>query len=158
MSTLGDALQQGMPYANAPLVNGEGVIQDYWYRFLHALFVKLGGTQSLTQQQTYVVNGPGGLQVYSSATGQLLGTLVSSGTKGAPAVAQVVGPSPWTFQALVAGVLIVESGQVELSRDGTTFYICGLAGAPVPLLNGDSVRVTYYDAAPKVTFLPETAS
>lgn len=66
-----------------------------------------------------------------------------------------VGASPFTFQANRDGFLIVTGGTVsqqEYGR-GATFTDVGLLTSMLPVLLGDSIRVTY-SAVPTITFIP----
>lgn len=66
-----------------------------------------------------------------------------------------VGASPFTFMADRDGFVVVAGGTVsqqEYGR-GTTFTNVGLLTSMLPIMLGDSIRVTY-SAAPAITFIP----
>lgn len=146
----------GFPQINTPFVNPDGSLSIPWYKFLIALWQKTGGGNTPVQQSTYIKPiGGGNFAVFDATTGANLGTITTVSPSGGPAQPKVVGASPWVFVAITIGTLAVESGQVELSRDGgVTWDVFSLAGAAVPVLVGDEVRVTYYNSTPKVTFFP----
>ena len=84
-----------------------------------------------------------------------MGKLALLGQAGQPAVSQVLTVSPFVFKSTVSGTLVVESGQVELSRNsGANWFVCSLTGGAIPVLNADWVRVTWYNSAPLVTLFP----
>ena len=148
----------GFPQAGQPFVedNGSGsmVLTRPWQRFLANLWNKSGGGNALINAAYLTINN-GVLSVYQAVTGQLIGQLAVFNNPGQPGVAQVLGASPFVFTSPGTGSLIVESGQVEISRDhGVTLLICSLTGGAIPVLKLDQVRVTWYNAKPKVTYLP----
>jgi hypothetical protein len=71
------------------------------------------------------------------------------------AEAQVtVGPSPFAYQALKKGFIIITGGTVSLiqfTRVGT--YSIGVVSGIVPVDLGDTITVTY-SGAPTMTFVP----
>jgi hypothetical protein len=71
---------------------------------------------------------------------------------------QVLTPSgsPWTFQSLFNGTLLISGGTVSgltLSRDGVNFYAVGFTSGAVPMSRLDQVLVTY-SGTPAATFFP----
>lgn len=71
-----------------------------------------------------------------------------------PEVALTVGASPFTYQALIKGQVIISGGTVSaiaISRDGVTFYSTGQTSGVFQLDTGDRVRVTY-SVLPSVVF------
>ncbi len=146
----------GFPQLGTPFVQADGRIAIPWYKLLVALWQRSGGGNTPVQNSTYVAPiGGGNFAVFNSVTGDNLGTITTVAPTGAPVQVQAVGVSPYVFTSAGIGTLVVESGQVEISRDaGVTWFVLSLAGASVPVLVGDKVRVTYYNVAPKVTFLP----
>lgn len=75
------------------------------------------------------------------------------------AVAPVtVTASPFTYRAIQKGALVISGGslrRVEVTRDGTTFYLTGTLRGMFPLSTNDSIRVTYIAAlVPVLTFFP----
>lgn len=79
--------------------------------------------------------------------------------KSRPGAAQAVTPSgsPYTYTADRDGVLLVSGGTVSLVEYGRqgSFVVAGLISGLVPVLAGDSLRLTYV-VAPTVTFLPSS--
>lgn len=73
--TTGGSSQQTMPFANSQLVDKDGVVTDWWYRFFHAMFVKTGGSQSSTTTGAYLLAQADELNAFTSAGGLSLGTL-----------------------------------------------------------------------------------
>jgi hypothetical protein len=68
----------------------------------------------------------------------------------------VVGNSPFSFQSTIPGNLTINAGNVsliELSRDGTNFFVTGLLGGQFFLCPGDFIRITYL-VAPTLTWFP----
>lgn len=78
--------------------------------------------------------------------------------KGPAAAAQTVGTSPATLSFSKNGFITVQGGTVSLIeyRRGTsgTFTNIGVIAGPVPVRNGDSVRITY-TVVPTVTFFSD---
>lgn len=77
-------------------------------------------------------------------------------TQGLPQseVALTVGASPFTYQALIKGQVIISGGTVSaiaISRDGVTFYSTGQTAGTFQLCTGDRIRVTH-TGAPSMTF------
>jgi len=69
---------------------------------------------------------------------------------------QVVGGSPWTFQALRAGNFVISGGTVSsiaMDRKGTVISL-GLTQGIIPVQQGDGVIVTY-TILPNATFIPD---
>jgi hypothetical protein len=149
--------QQGFPYLGTPLVDSNGNVSIPWYRFFVSLWRNTGGSNVPGGSAVYFVeNIAGGVDVYDTATASYIGTLVLSGRPGQPAVPQAPGASPFEYTALIQGTMVVTGAQVELSRDGATWYLVTLTGGAVPLKTGDSIRVTWYgDEIPKVTWFPD---
>lgn len=84
--------------------------------------------------------------------------LLQQGT-GATAQAITVAVSPFIYTTTSVGTVTVDSATVAISRNnGTTFYTVGTAGAAVPVLTGDQVRVTYTTPTPVMAFLPSGPS
>lgn len=68
-----------------------------------------------------------------------------------------VGASPYTYDLVVAGTVVVQGGtvtKVEFSRDGgATLVDCGAIAGMFPALAADQIVVTY-TVAPTMTFIP----
>ena len=162
-----------MPNLASVVVDEDGLLTTAWYRFFLQIWMRTGGGSTPLGSIPYILIDPntGAVEVIDPISGAVLATLVTlaeiqplldvepqllvlaGASAPAAAVPQVVGASPWTFTSLASGTLVVESGQVELGRNGA-FVVCGMTGAAVPVLKGDQVRVTYYQSAPVVTLLP----
>lgn len=85
-------------------------------------------------------------------------TLYNAVTQGLPQAeaALTLTASPFVYQALIRGQLLVAGGTVtviEFSRNHTTFYTLGTITGFVQMDAGDQVRVTYA-VAPTLTFFP----
>lgn len=73
---------------------------------------------------------------------------------GANAAAITVSASPFSYTATDSGVVLVSGGTVSaiaLGRNGT-FTSIGVTAGPVPVSEGDVVRVTY-TVIPTMTFV-----
>lgn len=83
--------------------------------------------------------------------GTLLGLIAPSGVNAA---AITVGASPFSYTATSSGVVLIAGGTVSaiaLGRNGV-FTGIGVTAGPVPVSEGDAVRVTYA-VAPTMTFV-----
>lgn len=153
-------VQHDFPRLNTPLVELEsGIISRPWHRLLIELWKKVGSAFLSVANAVYIGQDPSQVGVsvsaFSATTGNKIGDLLLTNAAPAPPVPQALGASPFVFAAPKAGTLVVFSGKVELSRDGATWYEIGLMGGAVPVLAGDQVRVTWFQAdAPTVTFFP----
>lgn len=80
--------------------------------------------------------------------------LGSLGISGADAVSITVTASPFSYVATTTGTVFVRGGTVsliELGRNGV-FTNIGVIAGPVPVSEGDAVRVTY-TVLPTMTFV-----
>lgn len=80
------------------------------------------------------------------------------GASGSAASSITVGASAFTYQNTSGATecVLVSSGTVttiEISRDGSTFFLVGLIGGQFHLSPGDKLRVTYA-IAPTMTRMP----
>lgn len=146
-----------MPRLSAPLVDAvTGEITPPWHRLLIGMWQRLGGGKfGQTDSVYFQLTEQGFVGVYRLADDSLIGLLIVSGTKGGPVDVQTLNTSPFLFGSTTSGVLTISSGKVELSRAEGTFYLFGLLGGTVTLLNGDFVRVSWEDQAPTVAFFEE---
>lgn len=147
-----------IPQVVQPLVLPDGTITQPWLRLLISLVTKTGAgvNAPTTVFLTSVANGV--ISAFSAGTNGLIGTLFTDSQflakVGLPARELAPAISPFVYAAVSRGSLVVESGQVEFSRDnGVTWYIAGLTGGMIPMLNKDQVRVTWYNAIPKITWM-----
>lgn len=160
---------QPMPRLNTPLVDpGTGYLTTPWYRVFVTLLrrtgcIGAGDAQSagVPSIQNGVVLGQdqegAGLPVsaYNAADGTFLGQIQLGTESGGAAQPQAVGLSPWTFTAALPGVLVLDSGKTEVSRDGgSNYWLASLVGGGLSVVKGDLVRVTYLQAVPTAVFLP----
>lgn len=144
------------PHLALPLVDDSGLVARPWQRFLQNLWLRTGAGAVNNQNFVFLTLGNNGTLVVNGTGGNSPGNIEFTNVAGKAAAPVVVGASPFKFATVVAGSLGVESGQVELSRDGgVTWYVVGLAGGLLPLRAFDQVRITYYHTAPKVTFFPD---
>ena len=145
----------GFPKPEAPAIDASTQTLTWpWYRFLANLWTQVGAGMIPLGTGLTLVQITAGLQALSNASGALVATVFGSTTTGATPALQTLTASPWVFKAGVPGTLLVFGGKVELQRVGV-YYPVGLAGAALPLLVGDSARVTWYGPEPPtVTWLP----
>ena len=139
-------------------VEGNDVtVSDLWRRFFVNVYTILGQGRNAPPQAIFWKSpSPNVVEAFSSASGALIGTVITTGSAGGPVQPQAVGSSPFTFKATSPGVLVVESGATQVSRDqGANWYPCGLTGAAITVLKGDWVEVVFYAIAPKVAFFPQ---
>lgn len=150
---------QGIPKGEAPLVAPNGTATLVWYRFLANMWKQLGGGTIAIGSLIALKPVVDGLAAVALASGQVVAKVLSSISVGATPQVQDLSSatSPWTFLAPGPGTLVVSSGQVEIGRQGQ-FFICGLAGAALPLMLSDSARVTWYSHIPDVIWLPSTTT
>ena len=158
----------GFPQITEPMVDDNGALSRPWYQFLRGLWLRFGGaianpiTGLLVDSGAVVLAEVEGQEValvsgaYDANTGDVT---VSTPIVGAAAIPQVLGASPFIFTAAFQGTLIVQSAQVEISRNaGANWYLVNATGGAIPMLTGDKVRVTWYGVGvgnrPTVTFLP----
>ncbi len=76
--------------------------------------------------------------------------------RGEALAVQTLSGSPWTFQTLRAGNLVISGGTVlaiSLNRAGMVISL-GLTQGIVPVQQGDEV-VVVYSVLPNVTFIPD---
>lgn len=144
-------LQQPFPRLDTPMVDGAGKVSIPWYQLLVSLWQKAGAAYTQVATAVALQLSGSSIQAINTATGQSLGFLVTSGAVG-PVTPLAPGASPWVYQATSPGTIVVTSAQVELSRDGVTWYIVSPMGGAIPMQADDQVRLTYYGAAPAATF------
>jgi hypothetical protein len=151
-----------LPEFNSRLVTEDDTVSIPWSRFFIALWQKTGGS-IVTVAGTTLIQQVGNLFELFGVSGgtslTYLATLLTPKSFGAAVQVQTLAASPFTYTATVGGTLVVFSGQVELSRDsGANWYMVGLTGGAIPMLNGDRVRVTWFESGvanrPTVTFFP----
>lgn len=73
-----------------------------------------------------------------------------------PEVALTVGASPFSYQAIIRGQVLITGGTVsaiEFSRNGTTFYNTGQTSGTFQMDMNDIIRVTH-TGAPSMVFFP----
>ncbi len=134
-------------------------VTDLWRRFFVNVFTILGkGVNPPAEAIFFKSPAPNVVEAFSSATGEAIGTFITTGSGGGPVRHIPIGVSPFVFKSSSPGTFVIESGAVSISRDGgATYYACGLTGAAVPVLNGDWVQVTFYNIAPVAAFFPQGA-
>jgi hypothetical protein len=148
-----------VPQLATPFVDETGAITLPWQRFLINLFLLVGGSRTNPAQAVILSQDPSDLniiQAFNALTGKLVGNISLESVPGGPAEPQVPGASPFVFKALIAGMLGVQNGQVEFSRDsGATWFTLSLVGGAIPVQLNDLVRITWFGTnAPQVTFFP----
>lgn len=146
---------QPFPRLVSEFVNPDRTLSYPWYRLLITLWQRTGGSVVSTTGSAFLNLVGSLLDAYRSSDGTRIGTVQMDNSAGGPAAVQVLGASPFIFTAPICGTLLVESGQIEFSRDsGANWYVFGLAGGATHLMAGDQVRVTWYNVAPKVVWMP----
>ena len=151
--------QQPFPRLGTEFVSKDLRIGIPWYRLLITLWQRTGGSLVPTTGTVVLNNTVGGIQAVDALTGTVLGYVFLGSASGGPAVPLAVGASPFVYQALGPGTIVVTGGQVEVSRNGGgTWYLVTLNGGAVPMVTNDKVRVTWYDNTnpPVATFFPST--
>ena len=79
-----------------------------------------------------------------------------SGQPTAPVSAISVGASPFSYTATVGGSVVINAGtvsQVQVSRDGLTFFTTGMTTGMFPVSQGDILKVTW-SVVPTMTLIP----
>lgn len=118
-------IASNIPPPNVPFLDDKGNVQMVWWQFLLSQFNRTGGTSGTS---------PGGNPV-----------------------SVPLGASPVAFTAPADGTLFVSGGGVtnmQIARSGNPYFNTGQFYAPVPMSNGDTVRITFVSPPPAVTFLP----
>lgn len=122
-----------VPLRQQPILDN-GYFSQPWVHFFQFLFNRVGGNAAPSNTQiATVLNGGGG-----------------------PAVAISVTASPFVYRAPALGATVVSGGglkNVEISRDGSTYFTVGSFRGMFPMTAGDYLRVTY-TVAPTMTFIP----
>lgn len=69
---------------------------------------------------------------------------------------QTAGASPFVYTAPANGIVIVSGGTVSLVQYGRqgTLTALGLTSGTFPIVQGDTVTVTWVVTAPTITFIP----
>lgn len=107
--------------------------------------------------QPVVMKDPSGNLTFSTPWFRFFGALsnlVSNSSDSASTVA--AGASPFTYDVSASGILIVSGGTVSLIEYGRNgaFTSLGITSGPVPVLEGDQVRITY-TVVPTITLVPQ---
>lgn len=151
---------QGFPiFQGAKIAEPNGQISGWFYRFLLSLWFRTGKDFIANVNAAYLQQAATGagtpIEVRKAADGSLIGVIYIANTPGGAPIPQAPVVSPFQFTAPKDGTLVVESGKVELSRDGGgTWFQTSLAGGALPVLIQDQVRVTWFNAIPLITFFP----
>ena len=145
---------QGIPGVDAPLtVEGE-TINIPWYRLLMYLS-NVTGNGHIPQTSSLQLTSIFGPPTIVDNQGNVIGTvpIVGNGGSGGDEQIQAVGSSPFVFDAPAAGNLLVNGAQLEFKRNAG-YHVVSLVGGMIPLLGGDSARVTWFGPAPEVVWFP----
>lgn len=139
---------QGFPRLDTPFVEPtSGYIVRPWQRFLLSLWVKSGGSSSSLPGSYYLnVTSDGAIGVYQSLTGELVGVLQPINPK--PPQTLTLGSSPFVWTPTASGTLVVYGAEVEIKRGASAYAPIGLVGGAIPMLQGDSVRITWTSTSP----------
>ena len=148
--------QINVPKLESPLIGEDGQISIPWYRLIIQMFKMAGGNTPLQNSAYLVVNDNGGIDIYSAANAEFIGSLPVVNVPGDPGIAINVGAnSPFIYTAPKDGTLVVFGAAVAISRGGGAFVNATLTGGPIPLLIDDVAQITWYGQGPPVvTFLP----
>ena len=133
MSALPTTSLSNVPIQQPPLQNN-GYFSQAWVHFFQFLFDRVGGNEAPSNSE--------------------IASALASG--GGPAVSISPGSSPYIYTAPAIGAVVVSGGglqNVEISRDGVTYYVVGTFRGMFPMTTGDKLRVTY-SSAPTMTFIP----
>lgn len=157
---------QQMPKLNTPIVDERGYATSALARFFTTLWLKsgsngrmLGDASSIQNAVTFAQEATAAgapLTAYNTLTGEELGVIQLQDVPGGPEVVQTLAASPFVFTAPHEGMLLVNGGKTEFSRDaGTTWYQGSLVGGFIPVQKADMVRVSWssaYAPSPVVYF------
>lgn len=131
--TLSTTDLSNVPLKQPPLLDN-GYFSQPWVHFFQFLFNRVGGNTAPSNAQ--------------------IAAALNSG--GGSAASISVGASPYIYQAPAIGSVVVSGGglkNVEVSRDGITYFTVGNFRGMFPLSTADRLRVTY-TVAPTMTFIP----
>jgi hypothetical protein len=88
---------------------------------------------------------------------QLLANLWQAAIRPGPQQIQTISGNPFVFTAIVNGTMFLDQAlALEVSRDGVNWFTVLVTGA-VPMLAGDSLRISWA-VAPVAVFFPSGAS
>lgn len=116
-------------------IDRNGYFTTPWAHFFQFLYDRVGGSSAPSNSQ--------------------IATIIAGGSGGA-AIPVTPGASPYVYQAAVIGNMVISGGglkNVEVSRDGVTYYTTGNFRGMFALSGFDFIRVTY-TSAPTMTFIP----
>lgn len=136
--------QNTIPRLETPLVNPDGTVSIPWYYFLIQTFKNAGGSSPGSIVSYLIQNNLGGFDIINASTGAKIGSVSNTDGPGAPIVPIPLTSNPFVYTVSTAGHVTVDSGMVELSRDGTNYYPVSLVGGEFVLRNGDSVRISWF--------------
>lgn len=150
------------------VVNGKVIVDKNWWLFLYNLYLVSGvgqisnaDLQALleTLQEPDRPNDPQGLLPpdigYVEIPDQLPPDPPPAQSQAQPESAVTPGASPYTYQALYPGWVVVSGGTVSAIALGrTAFYGTGLTAGVFPLARLDQIKVTY-TGTPTMTFFPQ---
>lgn len=155
MSETRETQYLAIPQLGAKFVEPSGVLAAPWRAWFIQVWLRLGAATASLVGSVYFTVVDGIVYAYQAIDGVLLGRVVFSGSTGGTSVVLSPGSSPFTYEAPVAGTVVVTAGQVELSR-GTGWVLVSPMGGAVPVMAEDQVRVTWFGLDPAtVTFFPE---
>lgn len=148
---------QGFPRLDTPFIEQpSGFVAAPWQRFLLALWIKTGSANS-SLPGTYYLNSTstGAIGVYNALTGQFVGELQPINPQ--PPQVLTLGSSPFVWTPSTSGTLFVYGAELEIKRSASAYAPIGLVGGAVPMLQGDSARITWTSTnAPTATWLPSS--
>lgn len=154
---------QGFPQLDTPAIDlATGAWTPPWYRVLISLWQKLGGSKSSLPASTFLQQAGTSVVAFNALDGSQIGSgpLAFGKVNGLAMETLLVGASPATLVATSSGTLVISGGgQVEISRPPGPFILASLVGGVLPVIGGDSVRLTYFSGpAPTAHFFPFSIS
>src|SRR4029077_4727393 len=133
------------------VVDGAGQLMPAWQYFLYALWSKTGGAASTITNTFTIIQQPGSTQPIII---DHEGNPVDAGSFSPPpkeaAVPVALTTSPYVFHAIATGLLMCFGGQIDYSRDGTTYYPVTMVGGQIFVIRGDYVRISWSGIRPPV--------
>jgi len=149
--------QQPFPRLGTEFVDENRRLGKPWYRLLITLWQRTGANLPITGS-VILNNTVSGIQALDASTGALLGYVNLTAAVGGSPVALAPAVTGFTYTPTAPGTLVVTGAQVEIKRGASAFFVVTPNGGPVPMLIGDTARLTWYNVAqiPTATYFPST--
>lgn len=146
--------QVGFPQLDSHFVDESRNILYPWYRLLVALWQLTGSGLIPISQAVFLKQiHPQQIQVFDTSPGGVVGFIRLKNQPGATAVQQTLVTSPFNFVAPGDGTLAAFSCEMDLTRGAITQKLT-LTGGAVPLMSGDSVKLSWTGVLPTATWFP----